>query len=191
MGLLWRTDCDRRPDPALDMLGRVHVLLLVHRVRVAGWLEIGHRKRDRPDDQGENPACAGDDGDQLVHLPGCLPLPDAWHHCLQCCGGHPDRLLRLGHNIQVWCRPRDLPGHIRQVEQGWGLASLSGLAAARACLAQLSWVAVAILFEVDMRPSAHGSFDHFEQASWQFSCCFSGYPWRPTCGRIVTLTWRR
>merc|ERR1712232_1505621 len=31
---------------ALDMLGRVHVLLLVHCVRVAGWLEIGHRKRD-------------------------------------------------------------------------------------------------------------------------------------------------
>merc|ERR1711985_66581 len=70
---------------------------------------------------------------QLAHLPSCLPLPDARNHRLQCRGGHPDRLLCLGHNIQVRCRPRDLPGHICQVEQGWGLASLSGSAAARAC----------------------------------------------------------
>merc|ERR1711874_633622 len=38
---------------------------------------------------------------------------------LQCRGGHPDRILRLGHHLQVWCRPGDLPGHICQVEQGW------------------------------------------------------------------------
>merc|ERR1711869_83101 len=60
----------------------------------------------------------------LVHIPDCVPLPDAWHLRCQCCGVHPDRLLRFRYHFQVWCWSRDLPGHLCQVEQNGRLAWL-------------------------------------------------------------------
>merc|ERR1712241_506536 len=115
-------------------------------------------KRGRPGDQRQNPICAGDDGDQLVHLPDCVPLPDAWDHRIQSCGGHPDRLLRLGYHFQVRCRPRDLPGLLCQVEQGRGLAWLSGLVVAPAdqVRGELGCGSDSAAGERDLRLSTHG-----------------------------------
>merc|ERR1712045_320173 len=58
------------------------------------------------------------DGDQLVHLPRRLPLPDVGHLCLEVGGGHPGGLLCLGHHFEVRCGFVDLPDHLREVEAG-------------------------------------------------------------------------
>merc|ERR1711957_675651 len=80
----------------------------------------GHEKRKRPGCEEQNRDGAAYDGDQLVHLPGGLPLPDAWHLCVTGRGRHPDWLLLVGHHLQVWRRPLDLPDFVRQVEQDFG-----------------------------------------------------------------------
>merc|ERR1711963_1257995 len=37
------------------------------------------------------------------------PLSHVWHHCRERSRRHPDRLLRIGHHLQVWRWPHDLP----------------------------------------------------------------------------------
>merc|ERR1711874_609877 len=94
----------------------------------------------------------------MGHLPDCVPLPDAWDHRIQSCGGHPDRLLRLGYHFQVRCRPRDLPGLLCQVEQGRGFAWLSSLAVAPAdqVRGELGCGSDSAAGERDLRLSTHG-----------------------------------
>merc|ERR1712039_759418 len=57
-------------------------------------------------------------GDQLVHIPDCVPLPHVRHHCRERRRRHPDRLLCIGHHLQVRRWPLDLPDHLCQVVQG-------------------------------------------------------------------------
>merc|ERR1712187_858189 len=76
---------------------------------------------------------SGADGDFVVHLPDRVPVPNARNQRCQVCCGHPDRLLHLGHHLEVRCWTRDLPDHVRQVqhagpppvngglEMGWSL----------------------------------------------------------------------
>merc|ERR1712156_1274037 len=100
-------------------------LLPVHRVRVVGGPERCHAERERPSSQEKDPARSAGHGDQLVHIPDCVPLSHVRHHCRERRRLHPDRLLRIGHHLQVRCWPLDLPDHLRQVVQGRG-QQLSG-----------------------------------------------------------------
>merc|ERR1712139_262153 len=126
--------------PAVVLLGRCHVLLLVRcegigvRAR-GGWPEGDGRWR-----QGaplEGPVV---DRGQLVDLPdrvhhsiGGLPRPARARGTG--CALHPVRLLPLGYHLEVRCRAPDLPDHLRQVaaREGWparlsdGLESLQGI----------------------------------------------------------------
>merc|ERR1712027_241864 len=151
-------------------------LFRVHLQRAVGGVVSDHPKRGRPGDQRQNPNCAGDDGDQLVHLPDCVPLPDAWDRRIQRCGGHPDRLLRLGCHFQVRSRPRDLPGLLCQVEQGRGLAWLSGLAVAPAdqVRGELGCGSDSAAGERDLRLPLTGS-RVLRPILAKFLCHFSGY----------------
>merc|ERR1712062_480415 len=92
---------------------------------VVGWLVGGHQQRERPGGEEQNTGGAVHDGDQLVHLPGGLPLPDVRHLGVPGCCRHPDWLLHVRHHLQVWRRPFDLPDLVCQVEQGRS-AGLSG-----------------------------------------------------------------
>merc|ERR1712032_1439845 len=57
------------------------------------------------DSESDPEVSAGDDGDQLVHLPHRIPLPHVRHHRHQRRRRHPDRVLRVGHHLQVRRRP--------------------------------------------------------------------------------------
>merc|ERR1711957_983866 len=76
------------------------------------------REGERPGGEGQDQDGAADDGDQLVHLPCGLPLPDVGHLGLCRRGGHPGGLLRLGHHLEVWCGLVDLSDYLCQVEAG-------------------------------------------------------------------------
>merc|ERR1712217_162989 len=60
-----------------------------------------HRQRSRSTNCQENPHGASDDGDQLVHVPSCLLVPNVWLFGSESSRVHPGRLLHQRHYFQV------------------------------------------------------------------------------------------
>merc|ERR1712176_1333379 len=70
----------------------------------------------------EDPHSAGDDGDQLVHVPNCLLVPNVRLLCSEGSRVHPSRLLHLGHYFQMRSWTCHLPDLVCQVWQEGSLA---------------------------------------------------------------------
>merc|ERR1712050_446349 len=81
-----------------------------------------YRQRTQPRDRKEDWHSASDDGDQLVHVPNCVLVPNAWHFSCEGRGIHPAGLLRFRHYFQVRSRHRYLPDLLREVQQAVSLA---------------------------------------------------------------------
>merc|ERR1712146_113524 len=60
---------------------------------------------------------ASDDGDQLVHVPNCLFVPDARLLGSQGSGVYPARILCIRYHFQVRCGLGDLPDFLCQIQQ--------------------------------------------------------------------------
>merc|ERR1712176_1244589 len=80
--------------------------------------ERGHRAGDQQGGEGQDQDGPGGDGDQLVHLPCRVPLPDVGHLGLQVRGRHPGGLLCFGHHLEVRRWLVHLPDLLRQVQAG-------------------------------------------------------------------------
>merc|ERR1712066_284116 len=115
--LLRRAGRYGRPDASLGLLVCLHVFLLVHRLRAPRWPCSCYRQRTQPRDRKEDWHSASDDGDQLVHVPNCVLVPNAWHFSCEGRGIHPAGLLRFRHYFQVRSRHRHLPDLLREVQQ--------------------------------------------------------------------------
>merc|ERR1712176_1647553 len=59
----------------------------------------------------------GYDGDQLVHIPNCVLVPNARLFSSQGRGVYSIGILRIRYYLQVRSRPRDLPDLLRKVKQ--------------------------------------------------------------------------
>merc|ERR1712039_604185 len=76
----------------------------------------------RPQNCKEDPRGAGDDRDQLVHVPNCLFVPNVRLLSSEGSCVHPSGLLYFGHYFQMWSRLGHLPDLLRQVWQEGSLA---------------------------------------------------------------------
>merc|ERR1711937_980877 len=88
---------------------------LLHRLRVDGW--PGGRQKRGDQRQGESlglPVSVGGRG-ELADLPRGLRLPYVRLVRLEHGGGHPVRVLRFRHHLQVRCRPHHLQHYRCQV----------------------------------------------------------------------------
>merc|ERR1712072_970704 len=92
-------------------------LLPLHCVHPLGGPQRRDELRDRSRGEAHDRQRTGLDLRQLVHLPDRVPFPHDGYYGQRGGDLHPDRLLRFGYHLEVWCRPHDLPDHDRQVQE--------------------------------------------------------------------------
>merc|ERR1712066_939904 len=117
-----------RPHTKVGLLVRLHVFLLVHRLRAPRWPCSRNRRRTEPRNRKEDWHSASYDGDQLVHVSYCVFVPNARHFGGKSSGVHPIGLLRFRHYLQVRSWHCHLPNLLCQIQQGVSFAMSISLA---------------------------------------------------------------
>merc|ERR1712050_268536 len=131
MGYHWR------PHSTMGLLVRIHGVLLVHRIRAPCGSCSGYGKRRRSYDRRKDQNRTSNDRAELVHIPFGVLVPHARLQSSRSGCLNSNGLLRLRHNLQVWCRLGDLQDLLCQIPKGGPLAMRCLIASA--CFFNCCW----------------------------------------------------